>query len=81
MPDPISELKGAIQKTIDRLIDAYDSAAIPDTLPSILNALNPDAGTDSPGTANVFATGYDGTNTTMAFVFDVSEFDGPDILL
>ena len=79
MPDPARELRRDVRTLVQRIqegwqaaigIDLPLSSRLRGTAPSSFNETSPDA----------FATGYDGSETTMVFTFDFSHFDGADPL-
>lgn len=82
MPDFASELKQAVLSAIEREIDRDSSQRgisirAPGAIPGTIQG-EAVAETEAPGF--VFATGYDGSDTLVGFMFDFSEFDGSDVL-
>jgi hypothetical protein len=81
VPDGLDELKEAIQETAQREI-GRNSALVGLELGLQGDALrNAFGGTLSAQDPAEFATGYDGTETTAGFMFDLSLFDSADTLL
>lgn len=81
MPDPMSEFKDAVQRAITRELDRYESRR-GEPLGSQAGGTNNAFGALSgPEVPAEFATGYASGETTTAFMFDLSLFDGEDVLL
>lgn len=80
MPDGMDELKDRLQQTGQREI-ARNSALIGLELGVQADAIrNAFGGSDSPQDPGEFLTGYDGTETVVGFMFDLSAFDGADVM-
>lgn len=81
MPDLPHELRRWVGTRAERIQAAWQAAfglELPsqDRLPGRPGG----AASGMEGSADVFATGYDGAETTTVFLFDVSLFDGEDLL-
>lgn len=81
MPDPVNELKRAHERFIDRVRASWQAAAGIDLPQQFLLPGNP--GAAFSGTApspDTYSTGYDGTETTVGFMFGISQFGSSDVL-
>ena len=83
MPDPGAEIRHLIENLVQQQLDAaaaqrgWDLGGQAQAAQLSVTG----AGTADPYEAIEFSTGFDGTETTMGFQFDLSPFDGPDVLL
>lgn len=76
MADPVMRFKRDTQTLVERVQEGWQAALGIDLPMAGRLAGNPGAAalvTNTPPEA--FATGYDGTETTMTFTFDFSHFD------
>jgi hypothetical protein len=81
MPDPANELKRTHERFIDRVRESWQAATGIELPHQFLLPGNP--GAAFVGTApmpDTSGTGYDGTETTVAFMFGISEFGSADLL-
>jgi hypothetical protein len=76
--DPTSEIKQAIERAITRRSMAMD-AQRGISLPTAGTGQNALGGTSQQAHVAVFATGFDGTNTTMPFSRGISVWGSNDI--
>jgi hypothetical protein len=81
MADPAVNLRRDVTRLVDRVQAAWQ-AAFGLELPAQVRLPNNPTGAAAvmEQAADQFTTGYDGAETTMAFTFDFSEFDGEDTL-
>lgn len=78
MADRLGELRDVIIRTAER---EAERALSRQAVPSAVNGMG-GAFPAVPGLARMtqFATGYDGTDTLIPFMLDLSLLDGPDLL-
>lgn len=81
MADELIEQREGVLRTIRRAVEAHEGM-LGFVFPT--QELSPGSGLAAPGgaagPAETFATGYDGSLTTLPFMFDISLFDGGDFL-
>jgi hypothetical protein len=81
MPDPSSELRQNVARLVDRIRSGWQSATGISLPSQQLVSGNAVAASLAVEEADLTVTGYDGTETTLAFMFDFSQFDGSDVLI
>ena len=82
MADLAGELRHAIEATVQQLLNAQAEQRGWDEGASARVSIDwPGGAPDTNSYAVQFATGYDGSLTTAAFMFGVSVLGGPDILI
>lgn len=79
MADSVSEIKAALERLIAQKIGAMEAQKGAVFGPQVGALNNPLGAVGTQGQAQVFATGYDGTNTILAFTWDQSVWDGDDV--
>ena len=81
MPDIIAEIRAAIVAAARQMVAAEAAQRGWENQAAVLNAHNPMGATEEATFAADFATGYSGGVTIVPFTFDLSAFDGSDVLL
>lgn len=81
MPDPIIEEKESSQALAQREIERHLARRGQEIGSQAGGHRNPFGALAGPEVPPEFGTGYDGTVTVTPFMFDMSEFDGEDVLL